>query len=362
MQIKNLLILIAAFWTLQHADAQNIHFSQFNMSPQTLNPALTGAFQGTFRINGIYREQYRSAMSSGSDRFTTPSISVDANIMRGLRKKDWISGGIMVFTDKAGATGLSQNAFKLAAAYHLALDKKGTTVLALGAHWGVVGTSLQGGAWRFADELISGTPSDDRTSLGIQQDNGDAKKSGKDLDAGLLLSGKLNKQMDYNLGFSMFHLFTPQYSLLSNTGGSNPGPNPTPTPSTNSAQDRPLRTTLHGQFNIQLSKSMTFSPSFAFQTTRGLDEIILQAMGGYKLDPKKEFTLTYGLGYRFREGFHPMIGMKQKDLQVGLAYDINTNGLNSVTGYRGGFELAASYIFRIHKPAVIKPQVLCPRF
>jgi type IX secretion system PorP/SprF family membrane protein len=332
------------------------------MSPQTLNPALTGAFQGTIRLNGIYREQYRTAMSSGNDRYTTPSISVDANIMKGFRRKDWISGGLMVFTDKAGATGLSQNAFKLAAAYHLALDKKGTSVLAVGAHYGVVGNNLKAGAWRFADEILTGNPSDDRTSLGITQDNGDAKSSGKDIDAGVLLSGKLNKQMDYNLGFSMFHIGTPQYSLLKNTGGSNPGPTPTPTPSTDSRQDRPIRTTLHGQFNIKMNKQMTFSPSFAFQSTRGLDEIILQAMGSYKLDPKKDFALTYGLGYRFREGFHPMIGMIKKDLQVGLAYDINTNGLNSVTGYRGGFELAAGYIFRIHKPAAIKPQVLCPRF
>jgi type IX secretion system PorP/SprF family membrane protein len=360
MQIRNLLILIATFCTLQHARAQNIHFSQFNMSPQTLNPALTGAFQGTIRLNGIYREQYRTAMSSGNDRYTTPSISADANIMRGLRRKDWISAGLMVFTDKAGATGLSQNAFKIAAAYHLALDKKGSTVLAIGAHYGAVGTNLKGGAWKFADEILSGMPSDDRTTLGITQNDGDAKTSGKDIDAGVLLSGKLNKQMDYNLGFSMFHIGTPSYSLLKATGGGTP--NPGPTPSTNSAQDRPIRTTLHGQFNIQLSKVMTFSPSFVLQTTRGLDEIILQAMGGYKLDPKKDFTLTYGLGYRFREGFHPMIGMKQKDLQVGLAYDINTNGLSSVTGYRGGFELAASYIFRIHKPASIKPQVICPRF
>jgi type IX secretion system PorP/SprF family membrane protein len=357
MQIRNLLILIATFCTLQHASAQNIHFSQFNMSPQTLNPALTGAFQGTIRLNGIYREQYRTLMSSGNDRFTTPALSVDANIMRGLRRKDWISGGIMLFSDKAGAVSLSQNAFKLAAAYHLALDKKGSTVLALGAHYGVVGVSLKGGSWRFADEILSGMPSDDRTNLGIQLDNGDGKNSAKDLDAGLLLSGKLNKQMDYNLGFSMFHLLTPKYSLANGTQGA-----PTPGTSTDSRQDRPLRTTLHGQFNIQLSKSMTFSPSFAFQTTRGLDEIILQAMGGYKLDPKKDFTLMYGLGYRFREGFHPMIGMKQKDVQVGLAYDINTNGTSNESNYRGGFEVAASYIFRIHKPATIKPQVICPRF
>ena len=42
--------LIFCFGTLQ---AQDIHYSLFNMSPLSLNPAQTGAFHGTFRIGGI---------------------------------------------------------------------------------------------------------------------------------------------------------------------------------------------------------------------------------------------------------------------------------------------------------------------
>jgi hypothetical protein len=56
------------------------------------------------------------------------------------------------------------------------------------------------------------------------------------------------------------------------------------------------------------------------------------------------------------------VGAQYKNLRVGLAYDINVSDLNQVSNYRGGFELAANYIIKIYKPAIVKPKVLCPRF
>src|SRR6186997_2334542 len=40
--------------------AQDPNFSQFFASPLTLNPALTGKFDGTFRLAGNYRNQWPS--------------------------------------------------------------------------------------------------------------------------------------------------------------------------------------------------------------------------------------------------------------------------------------------------------------
>ena len=54
--------------------------------------------------------------------------------------------------------------------------------------------------------------------------------------------------------------------------------------------------------------------------------------------------------------------MQYKSLNVGIAYDINTSDLNSISNYRGGFEIAANYIIKIYKPAVPKPKVICPRY
>jgi hypothetical protein len=92
------------------------------------------------------------------------------------------------------------------------------------------------------------------------------------------------------------------------------------------------------------------------------DEIIVQGMAGYLFDPEKDITFNAGLGYRLGDAVNLLAGARIKSLTVGLAYDVNTSGLSNDTRYRGGFELAANYIIKIYKKAVVKPKMLCPRF
>jgi hypothetical protein len=58
--------------------AQDPGFSQFFASPLTLNPALTGKFNGVVRVAGNYRNQWPSI----NNAFITSTISVDAPIFR----------------------------------------------------------------------------------------------------------------------------------------------------------------------------------------------------------------------------------------------------------------------------------------
>ena len=53
-------------------NAQDIHFSQYYASPLTLNPALTGKFNGLWRVTGIYRDQFRNSVSQNSMAYMTP--------------------------------------------------------------------------------------------------------------------------------------------------------------------------------------------------------------------------------------------------------------------------------------------------
>src|SRR5690349_16635765 len=99
MHVRKLLLLLASVFAVSGLSAQDIHFSQFNMSPMTLNPANIGPFEGTARIGGIYRGQFNSVLDK---QYSTPSVYVDAPIIRGFRKKDWVGVGLMFFSDKAG--------------------------------------------------------------------------------------------------------------------------------------------------------------------------------------------------------------------------------------------------------------------
>ena len=56
--------------------AQDPNFSQFFASPLTLNPALTGKFDGDFRVAGNYRNQWPAF----NNAYTTSTLSLDFSI------------------------------------------------------------------------------------------------------------------------------------------------------------------------------------------------------------------------------------------------------------------------------------------
>ncbi len=354
MRSKKLLFLCFIMLLGSALGAQDIHFTQFNMSPMTLNPAFAGKFEGTARIGGIYRGQWASVMNSSSDQYKTPSAWVDAPIIQGFRKRDWVGVGFMLYQDKAGSAALVHSAAKLGATYHLGLDKKGNAVLSIGGHYGGEQRKVDINKLQFGDGFDNSGQYIQTKSMDNGRIIGDAKYS--DVDLGIVFSSRLNKRMDFNIGFSMYHMFKPNYSLANSGGG---GPTPTPT---QGQAELPRRAIAHGQFNIELTDKWDFSPSFAFQSMSGNDEILVQGLAGYLFNQEKDITLNMGLGYRLSDAINVLLGVKVKDLTVGLAYDINTSDLRTVSNYRGGFEIAANYIIKIYKPAVVKPKVLCPRF
>ncbi|MDQ6763411.1 MAG: type IX secretion system membrane protein PorP/SprF, partial [Bacteroidota bacterium] len=88
------------------AKAQDPHFSQFFSSPLTLNPALTGKFNGTLRVAGNYRNQWPAF----NNVYTTSTLSVDFAILKSrLPDFDTWGIGILALTDKAGGGILTNN-------------------------------------------------------------------------------------------------------------------------------------------------------------------------------------------------------------------------------------------------------------
>jgi type IX secretion system PorP/SprF family membrane protein len=332
------------------------------MSPMTLNPANIGNFEGTVRIGGIYRGQWASVIGS-KGQYKTPSLWVDAPIITGFRKRDWVGVGLVFFSDKAGAGGLTHTAAKLGASYHLSLDKKGNAYLTFGAQYGQAGRKLNTDLLRFEEGYLNASPTDpdgyDPTQAVDFTGKNKANSDWSDIDGGVVLRAKLNKRMDMSIGYSMYHIAKGKYGLVTSGGGGG-----TSTAGGTSNDEIARRSVVTGLFNIKLNDKLTVGPSFIYQTMSGADEISLQALASYLFNTEKDIDLNFGLGYRLSGGdaVYPMIGARIKTLRVGLAYDVNVSDLNQVSNYRGGFEIAANYIVKIYKPAKVKTKVLCPRF
>ena len=129
--------LLVAFVLLFGAtlNAQDIHFSQFYLSPLNLNPAMTGVMNCNSRFTVNYRNQWQSVLKD--DAFKTYNFSFDNRIAVG--RSDYFGWGFTFWGDQAGASdfGTLQGRFSLAYSKKMGGYRKQ-------AHYLVVG--LEGGA------------------------------------------------------------------------------------------------------------------------------------------------------------------------------------------------------------------------
>lgn len=360
MNIKNLLFVVLTIFATT-LFAQDKHFTLYDMAPLRINPANTGAFEGTVRVGGIYRDQ------SSLGNYRTPSFYADAPILM-LGKRNWVGVGFLFHSDKAGSLELGETQAALSGAIHRMMDKKGKTKLTLGLQAGQVGRNIKG-------YMSARTGNEIRDDFGIplapdaipETLTDMSEKSGLDFGLGLLLKSEMSKTTNLRVGVSFMHLLRPNYAL-NGSQNQNPNPNPNPNPIPNQGPDeerRPITTILHGGLDVDLNDKMTLNPSFFMQTTQGTPvELAVQAWVGYKLNEEKDIKFNFGLGYRASDAGEILLGMDYGDLRAALSYDITLSSQNDYTpayASTGGFELSAFYIFKVFKKPVIKPAILCPK-
>jgi type IX secretion system PorP/SprF family membrane protein len=337
--IKYILGALTATFLSSAALAQDVHFSQFQMAPISSNPAQTGGFEGTFRVGGIYREQWASIL--GGNKFQTPSAYLDAPIVRGFGKNDWVGAGAVVINDKAGSAGFENTTALLSLAYHLGLGKKGNSTLALGVQGGIVNKKFST-AGLMGEEDIKNNTKD-----GMGESFGNTNISYPDFAGGAMFTHTISSKINFNVGAAMAHFTLPK-ETFKNTG----------------FQTLSSRITAQAGANIDLAERITLMPAIMYQTQAKTSELNVQSNVGFHMNAAKDITVLGGLGYRATkaDALFPMVGVWYKGLRAGVAYDINLGDLNPYTRGNGGFEIGLSYIARISKLPVVKPILFCPRF
>lgn len=314
--------------------AQDFHFTQFEMAPLTLNPSLTGAYEGTFRVGGIYRDQWASVL--GDDRFRTPSFYVDAPIIKGFRKSDWVGVGVSFLNDQVGSFNYQNTWAGAALSYHLGFGK---TTLSIGGQVNQVQRRVDASALQMGDNFDFTTGD----FLGVSSDATALSEnvSFMDVAAGVNLSTPLGEKARLNVGASAAHINGPTDGFQG---------------------DQPLdpRISLHGRADIDLTSKWLLTPSVLYQTISGAQEVNAIAMIGYRV--ADNFLIQYGQGWRVGDATNSILAIEFNRLRVGVSYDINISDLNVMSNNDGGFELAASYIARITNAPKSKPVIFCPRF
>lgn len=338
----NRLLLFLMMATPFALSAQDIHFTQFTYAPLSVNPAQTGLFEGTYRIGGLYRSQWNSGVKNG---YQTPVLYVDLPI-KGLRKQDWIGLGVNFARDAAGLAALTSTGIGLNAAYHIGLDAKAQSVLSIGVAVGFMQRSINADQLIFQDVLQN--PGGGKS---LDLPNIDTKGiSYRDINIGANLRSKMSKTSTLNIGLSYEHVNSPKDNLFN------------PTTIAPTAAKLPGRFNFYATVDAALNKRFSVFPALIFRTANGTSETMLHAVGGLKIDPKKNIMIRGGLGYRLGDALQILAGLDYGDIRLGASYDYTTSSLRANTKAQDGFEVAMAYIGKIFKRPNPPAALLCPKY
>jgi len=336
-------LLILTSLVLITAKAQDPNFSQFFVSPLTLNPALTGKFNGDFRIAGNYRDQWPSI----SKAFITSTVSVDFPILRGrLSELDTWGVGVMAMTDKTANGILSTNLISITTAYHKGLDEDGLHQIGVGFQGTYNTKRLDGTKLNFEDELDQfGGWSNPTEELSI---NGqELNLSYFDISAGFLYNGSTDGYNNFYLGASAYHLNKPQESFTGDI-----------------FYTLSQRYTVHAGGAIPIGDATrTVYLSSLFSHQAGANNIVMGGALGFALndEPDNPSNFYAGIWTRFNnvnDAIIPYVGLEFNGFRLGASYDVNISSLKTASQSRGGLEVSLIFIKR---PPGYKAMP-CPRF
>ena len=340
MPFKKISIVIIFSFCAFFSFAQDVHFSQYNETPQLLNPGSTGVYSGYVRAIVNYKNQW---MAMGN-AFNTVAASVDMPLFDKKEKKAHLGAGINFFSDKAGDSnfGLTQANICLAAILPVSKESKFSMGLSVGGaqhkaniaglSWG---NQYDGQGFNTAIANYESTPTSSFFYL--------------DLAAGLYYeysNGKVkfarNEKRKVDVGVAYFHLNQPTQKYFSVT--------------------EKLYGKLVVNMNAYLDRPGTkvaFLPSLIyFQQGKAME-----ITGGcairyrFKNDTKitgliTESALGVGIYYRYGDAIIPSVFFTMSDFSFGVSYDVNISSYKETSKYNGGVEVSLKY--HILKGALFK--------
>jgi type IX secretion system PorP/SprF family membrane protein len=317
--------------------AQDPHFSQFFASPLSLNPALTGRFDGNLRLAGNYRSQWPTI----DNAFKTFTASADFAVMQNkLPDIDRWGMGFMALADEQADGVLKNTYFSFSTAYHKGLDENGYHQVSVGFQGTYAQKRLNTSNLKFEDQLRS----DGFTGITAEIfDPQQVNINYFDLNAGILFSGVTGANLSYYVGSSVYHINTPRESFTGADFALQP------------------RYTVHGGAYFPLSKTTLLHTTALYQAQAGASEVVVGGALGINIGRDVEFnpvTFYVGSWYRFQDAIIPYVGMEFGSMRLGGSYDVNTSALKSVSSSRGGFEVSLIYI---NQPKTDSP-IKCPKF
>ena len=336
---KFVLIFILSFCFVLNTFGQDPVFSQFNQACNALNPALSGNFQGSYKLTVNYRDQWYSLVGI-QNSFKTIYTSFDYKFDP-TRKNVFTLGGMFI-QDTAGEGGFRQTRGHITASYNMQLSEglygKFSNYLSIGTQVGFGQNSVEWGNLWFGRQFdIPNLQVDTSLPTGEPIPTDQDFKTGvyPDLNLGVAWAGVASRKLSAHAGIAMSHINTPS---ISNYG---------------TIYDKYLRRlTINGGAKIILNSDLGIIPAFAFYNQGPSYLLQIGSSFSYSLIHLRESGFRVGSYLRVAnsvdgsnlEGMTVSAMIEKQNLMIGVSYDFTLSELRFAANSLGGFEISISYL------------------
>ncbi len=341
-------------------------FSQFYASPVHLKPALMGVYQGSWRFNANYRQQWTDIFS------TLPVRTIEASFDTRIKivDDDYLALGINAVDDEIGGDSKFKNTkgnvgFSYLKQLNGSKYKSSDQYLVAGAQVGFGQESVDySGLWfdRQYDPINVMYHLDWASGVTMPHSN-----TYVDFNAGLLWYNSFEENKSIYFGAAMSHINTPKISFYNDASA---------------ALYR--RWTVHGGGELPFNKDLSLLPAFIVTSQGPSLTSELGANIRYSNHDWNEAAVRVGAWYRISSSSTPkttsgrdsttiasgggssvlgdaliFAGILEVDRwQIGISYDVHVSNLAKPTNSRGGFEISLIYV----QPARQTVNTSCPKF
>ncbi len=347
-KILPILCVFVSVLVVGRVQAQDIHFSQFYMSPLNLNPAMTGVNNCKTRLIANYRNQWASALQANA--YNTYSVSYDQKIPVG--RADYFGIGGSLWGDVAGETRFGTTQGRLSVSYSKKVGgyRKSAKYLVIGADAAITQRRISQMDLRWPSQhdgdggFCANCPSNEIIN------NFDFLYA--DIAAGLLFFNVMDQYNNWYAGLAMHHLNQADVSFFDDQ-----------------VVSLYSKFTIHGGGQFQLTRKVSLIPNIVFlfqgqQREYNGGTSIRFALGNSRLQNQ-----SWQVGAWWRTGTKDTGGLHNDAIifstrfnydhfGIGFSYDATISQFASAGTANGAFEFSMSY--EICGPE--KRAVYCPRF
>lgn len=305
--------------------AQDFHLSMWETAAISVNPGLTGMYDGIYRGHLQHRSQWGSLVAKP---FMTENFTAERNFKQ-------YGAGLSLLNYRAGSGNFNTLSLYASGGYEVSIDPGKFHHLFCGVQIGIIQNSININNLTFDNQFSISNGGGFDPNLPSNENFTRTTAIAPDVNFGVhwtmqkrrnYFTSYVYKTSTYTpyAGVSMFHLTQPKLVLM------------------NYKNQVYRRFLFYGGCRYKINSEIGVDPNIMVQTQGRVTEVMFGTHGYYYYQPYKIYGML-GVHYRTKDALILSIGALKDEYALKFSYDINTSKLKAYSSGRGAFEISFTY-------------------